>query len=147
MCQAWFADGINGAGRSTGARCNRGALEIPTIVLQLHRMNPNWQRASIQAAAAYLRQVIARTPTDARAKAVYEGLLDVLDPSRRTARLQRERAASAAAVPVAAARERRATHERRSVERRKANLGSPTGVERRDAERRTGRDRRSGSGR
>ena len=107
-------------------------------------MNPNWQRANIQAAASYLRQVIAKS-SDARAKLVYEGLLDVLDPARRTARLQRERAATAAAVPVPAARERRARHERRAGDRRKANTGSPTGVERRAAERRTGRDRRSRS--
>lgn len=109
-------------------------------------MNPNWQRANIQAAATYLREVIAKTPTEARARVVYEGLLDVLDPSRRTARLQRERAASAAAaIPVSAARERRATHERRGTERRKANQGSPTGVERRRGERRTGRERRGSS--
>jgi len=109
-------------------------------------MNPNWQRANIQAAASYLREVMARAPADGRAKVVYEGLLDVLDPSRRTARLQRERAAAAAAVPVQAARERRATHERRLTDRRRVNTGNPTGTERRQKERRSGRDRRSGSG-
>jgi hypothetical protein len=110
-------------------------------------MNPNWQRANIQAAASYLREVMARTPADSRLKLVYEGLLDVLDPSRRTARLQRERAATAATVPVQASRERRATHERRLADRRKVNSGSPTGVERRQNRRRTGPDRRSRSGR
>ncbi len=105
-------------------------------------MNPNWQRANIQLAASYLREVLARA-ADPRAKAAYEGLLDVLDPARRTARLQRERAAVTAAVPVQAARERRATHERRAAERRKMSLGSPTGGERRQGERRTGRDRRN----
>jgi hypothetical protein len=104
-------------------------------------MNPNWQRANIQAAASYLREVLAKA-ADPRGKAAYEGLLDVLDPARRTARLQRERAAMAAAVPVQAARERRALHERRSADRRKVNLGSPTGVERRQSDRRVGRDRR-----
>jgi hypothetical protein len=107
-------------------------------------MNPNWQRANIQLAASYLREVIAKG-ADPRAKAAYEALLDVLDPARRTARLQRERAAMAASVPVQAARERRATHERRSGDRRKVNLGSPTGVERRQSDRRTGRDRRNDS--
>jgi len=106
-------------------------------------MNPNWQRANIQLAATYLREVIARG-ADPRAKAAYEGLLDVLDPSRRTARLQRERAAAVAAIPVPAARERRSRHDRRMSDRRKVNLGSPTGVERRQSERRTGRDRRRG---
>jgi len=105
-------------------------------------MNPNWQRANIQLAATYLREVIAKG-ADPRAKVAYEGLLDVLDPSRRTARLQRERAAAAAAVPIPAARERRAKHDRRTAERRAVNLGSPTGIERRQGERRTGRDRRS----
>jgi len=105
-------------------------------------MNPNWQRSNIQAAATYLREVIAHAPTNARAKVVYEGLLDVLDPSRRTARMQRERVAAAAAIPIPASRERRATRDRRARERRRDNLGSPTGVERRTAERRTGRDRR-----
>jgi hypothetical protein len=108
-------------------------------------MNPNWQRANVQAAASYLREMIAKSG-DARAKLVYEGLLDVLDPARRTARLQRERAAVVASVPVPAARERRATHERRSSERRKANSGSPTGVERRARDRRSGRDRRHDPG-
>ena len=104
-------------------------------------MNPNWQRANIQLAASYLREVLAKG-ADPRAKAAYEGLLDVLDPARRTARLQRERAAVAAAVPVQAARERRAQRERRAADRRRMNLGSPTGVERRRGERRSGRDRR-----
>jgi len=110
-------------------------------------MNPNWQRMNVQAAATFLREMIAKAPADARARVVYECLLDVLDPSRRTARLQRERAAAATAVPVQAARERRATHERRSADRRKVNTGSPTGVERRRVQRRAGRDRRGGSGR
>ena len=109
-------------------------------------MNPNWQRANIQAAASYLREVMARAPADGREKVVYEGLLDVLDPSRRTARLQRERAAVAAAVPVQAARERRARHERRLADRRKVDAGSPTGIDRRQNDRRSGRDRRSRSG-
>lgn len=104
-------------------------------------MNPNWQRANIQFAASYLREVLARG-ADPRAKAAYEALLDVLDPARRTARLQRERAAVAASVPVAASRERRARAERRVADRRKVDLGSPTGVERRQGERRTGRVRR-----
>jgi hypothetical protein len=105
-------------------------------------MNPNWQRANIQLAASYLREVLARG-ADPRAKAAYEGLLDVLDPERRTARLPREHAAVAAAAPVEGARERRSAHERRVSDRRKMNLGSATGGERRQGERRTGRDRRS----
>ncbi|HMF98419.1 MAG TPA: hypothetical protein VKE96_29165 [Vicinamibacterales bacterium] len=106
-------------------------------------MNPNWQRVSIQVAAAYLREVVAKTPTDIRAKVAYEGLLDVLQPSRRTARLQGDRVAFAVpVVPMPTRRERRAKHDRRIGERRKLGLGSPTGSERRIGERRSGRDRR-----
>src|SRR5919197_5711367 len=98
----------------------------------------SWQRANIQAAATYLRERISSGASDAKTKAVYEGLLDVLDPTRRAARLQREMASSAtAAATVKPARERRSTSERRSADRRKVDFGSPTGVERR-----SGRDRR-----
>ncbi|HZR23869.1 MAG TPA: hypothetical protein VFA59_09800 [Vicinamibacterales bacterium] len=105
----------------------------------------NWQRANIQAAATYLRERIASGSTDPKTKAVYEGLLDVLDPTRRATRMQREMASAAqAAATVKAARERRSSDRRARVDRRKQNLGSPTGVERRSGqERRTGRDRRS----
>lgn len=106
-------------------------------------MSSNWQRANIQAAAIYLRERIVSGEGDIRTRAVYEGLLDVLDPARRTARLQREAAQAAqAAVVVKAARERRAG-ERRKADRRKVNQGSPTGVERRKADRRSGQDRRA----
>ena len=46
-----------------------------------------WQRVNIQAAAAYMRDRIASGADDVRTKAVYEGLLDVLDPTRRAAGL------------------------------------------------------------
>ena len=39
-----------------------------------------WQQTDIQAAAAYLRERIAAGATDPRTEAIYEGLLDVLDP-------------------------------------------------------------------
>jgi hypothetical protein len=101
----------------------------------------NWQRVNIQAAAAYMRERISAGADDARTKAVHEGLLDVLDPARRTTRLQREAADSAkAAVVVSAARERRNQIDRRGRnDRRLVNLGPPGGPERR-----TGRDRRAG---
>jgi hypothetical protein len=104
------------------------------------------ERTNIQAAASYLRERISQGATDPRTKAVYEGLLEVLDPTRRAMRVQREmHAAAKAAATVQANRERRAHEERRrNAERRKANHGSPTGAERRAAERRAGRDRRGG---
>jgi hypothetical protein len=106
----------------------------------------SWQQTNIQAAAAYFRERIATGTTDARTKAVYEGLLDVLDPPRRVTRLQRESAQAAkAAVTVQAQRDRRALLERRSHrDRRLVNLGPPQDTERRGApERRSNRDRRN----
>lgn len=105
-----------------------------------------WQQANIQAAAAYLRERMAAGATDARTKAVYEGLLDVLDPPRRATRLQRESAQAAkAAVAVQAERDRRAAIARRSHrDRRLVNLGPPQRMERRRTpDRRSGRDRRN----
>ena len=106
----------------------------------------NWQRANIQAAAAFVRERMTAGGGDARTKAVHEGLLDVLDPTRRTARLQREAAESAkAAVVVQAARDRRNRIDRRGRhDRRLVNLGAPGGSERRaHRERREGSDRRT----
>ena len=108
----------------------------------------SWQTVNIQAAAAYLRERISAGDTSARTKAIYEGLLEVLDPTRRSGRVQRELAVAAKAVSAAevqAERDRRARERRRLADRRKVNLGSPTGTERRAADRRTGRDRRSRS--
>ena len=96
-----------------------------------------WQRANVLAAANYMREQIARTPEDARLVAVYEGLLDLLDPARVVARRQREQASAARQAASALKAERRRT-ERLAADRRKADLGPP------GAERRTGPDRRSG---
>jgi hypothetical protein len=106
----------------------------------------SWERSNIQAAASYLRERMTQGAIDVKTKAVYEGLLEVLDPTRRATRVQREMAMAAkAAITVQANRERRAAAERRRQEdRRKVNLGSPTGAERRAGpDRRAGRDRRS----
>ena len=95
--------------------------------------------------ASYLRERIAQGSTDAKTVAIYQGVLEVLDPTRRDVRLQREMAEAAKAVAIQAARDRRGLRERRmSADRRKVDLGSPTGVERRSGvDRRSGRDRRS----
>jgi hypothetical protein len=106
----------------------------------------NWQRANIQAAATYMREQMCTGAIDAKTRLIYEGLLEVLDPNRRTARMQREMAESAkAAVVPHAVRERRARVERRThCDRRQVNLGPPDANERRKGDRRTGRDRRGG---
>src|SRR5262249_15177306 len=103
----------------------------------------SWQRTNIKAAGAFLRERIAAGDNTPRTKAIYEGLLEVLEPTRRALRVQREMAAETkitAAAAIKAERERRASERRRS-DRRQVNLGSPTGVERRMGDRRTGRDR------
>ena len=101
-----------------------------------------WQRTNVIAAANCLREQIVRNPDDPRLRAAYEGLLDLLDPSRLLARKQREQAEAARHAATAVKNERR-RQERRSGERRKASLGPPPpGTERRQAERRSARDRR-----
>ena len=97
----------------------------------------SWQRASIQAAAVYLREQITSGAGDARTRTVYEGLLEVLDPSRRATRLRRELAESTRTVPIPSARERRTSGDRRTgADRRTAALGPPAGAERRASHRR-----------
>ena len=100
-----------------------------------------WQRANVLAAAQYVRELLLKSPNDAKGRAVYDGLLEVLEPTRRLARQQREMAEAAkAAVRI---RELRSGRERRAIERRKISLGPPGGQERRRSERRSGRDRRT----
>jgi len=106
----------------------------------------SWQRANIQAAITYLRQQM-KAEADPRVNLVCEGLLEVLEPARRTLRLQREATEMVkASVPVAVTRERRERVERRSLDRRVVNAGPPGGIERRkSSDRRRGADRRRGS--
>jgi hypothetical protein len=102
-----------------------------------------WQRANVVAAANCLREQIARAPEDSKLRAAYEGLLDLLDPSRMLARKQRQMADAARQAATALKNERRTTERRAGADRRKANLGPPPpGVERRRTERRSGGDRR-----
>jgi len=101
-----------------------------------------WQRTHVVAAANCLREQIARAPEDPKLRAAYEGLLDLLDPSRMLARKQREMAEAARQAATALKNERRSM-ERRAADRRTANLGPPPpGVERRRSERRAGDRRR-----
>jgi hypothetical protein len=100
-----------------------------------------WQRANIMAAANYFREALARNPDDLQLKALYDGLLEVLDPSRRVQRHRRE-AADGSALPAHAQRgsgDRRSGRDRRHVE-----VGPPGGGERRSVlDRRVIRDRRA----
>jgi hypothetical protein len=101
-----------------------------------------WQRTNVVAAANYMREQLARNPDDSRLRVAYEGLLDLLDPSRMIARRQREMADAAKQAASVLKQERRRAGERRRTERRSANLGPAAGTERR-----TGGDRRSGKDR
>jgi hypothetical protein len=96
----------------------------------------SWQSTNIQAAATFLRARIAAGDDSPTTKAIYQGLLEVLDPTRRTSRVQREMAAA-----VALKAERRAAERRRLSDRRKVS------ADLREVERRFGTDRRSGGDR
>ena len=56
------------------------------------RINPlqGWQREAILKAAQLLRDKFGNPPVDPAARQAHDGLLEVLDPARRTVRLQRE---------------------------------------------------------
>jgi hypothetical protein len=108
------------------------------------RINPlqGWQRDAILKAAQLLRDRFGNPPVDPQARQVHDGLLEVLDPARRTVRLQREMGEATRKASLTPKTERRGK-ERRATDRRKVNLGPPPGTdERRQGERRTGKDRR-----
>jgi hypothetical protein len=101
-----------------------------------------WQRANVNAAASYFREILAREPDNVRVRTLYEGMLDVLDPTRRVVRVQRE----LARATTLARQERRARERRAGSERRKQSIGDLGALDRRSGvERRTGRDRRNRS--
>lgn len=110
----------------------------------IFRINPlqGWQREAILKAAQLLRDRFGNPPVDAQARSAHDSLLEVLDPARRTIRLQKELSEATRKAALTERAERR-QRERRAAERRKVNRGPPTGVpERRKGERRTS-ERRS----
>jgi hypothetical protein len=112
----------------------------------IFRINPlqGWQREAILKAAALLREKFGNPPSDAAARTAHDGLLEVLDPARRTVRLQKEMSEATRKAALTEKAERRA-RERRALDRRKANLGPPAGwPERRKGERRAGDRRKRG---
>jgi len=109
----------------------------------IFRINPlqGWQRDAILKAAQLIRERFGNPPAEPQARQAHDGLLEVLDPARRTVRLQRELGEATRKAALTERAERRA-RERRANDRRKANLGPPTGVpERRKGERRSGERR------
>ncbi len=110
----------------------------------IFRINPlpGWQRDAILKAAQLIRDRFGNPPVDPVAKQAYDGLLEVLDPARRTVRMQREMSEAMRKAALTERAERRA-RERRANDRRKANQGPPSGAgERRTSDRRAG-ERRS----
>jgi hypothetical protein len=109
------------------------------------RINPlqAWQREAIMKAAQLLRDKFGNPPADTQARTAHDGLLEVLDPARRTVRLQKELSEATRKAALTPRTERRGK-DRRGTDRRKVNLGPPPGIdERRKNERRTGGDRRN----
>jgi C4-dicarboxylate-specific signal transduction histidine kinase len=101
----------------------------------------SWQREAILKAATLLREKFGNPPVDAAAKSAHDGLLEVLDPARRTMRLQKEMSEATRKAALTEKTERRAK-ERRANDRRKVNIGPPPGVgDRRTGERRSGERR------
>jgi hypothetical protein len=102
-----------------------------------------WQRQAVLAAAALLRERFAGG-ADAKAKAVHDALLEVVEPQRRGLRLQRE--LSRTVDDVNAGGRPTNAHERRAAaDRRQEHRGPPMGVERRRRSRRGAAARRIGS--
>ena len=94
-------------------------------------------------AAQLLRDRFGNPPVDAAARSAHDGLLEVLDPARRTVRLQKELSEATRKAALTPRAERRGK-ERRASDRRKVNLGPPPDTsERRTSERRSGKDRRN----
>ena len=104
----------------------------------------DWERAAIEAAADYLRDLIENGAADYWTKSVYEGLLDILDPVRRSLRIQQAVSVDAALAILRAGRDRRNTiNRRRPSDRRLADFGPMIAGERRTGSlRRSGQDRR-----
>lgn len=104
-----------------------------------------WQRQAVLAAASFLRERFQGTANDTRARAVHDALLEVVEPKRRALRLQREmsKAADRAVLTVNTERRARLRDRRTGWERRVVDIGSPTGLDRRRAERRARDERRT----
>jgi hypothetical protein len=93
------------------------------------RINPLqvWQREAILKAAQLMRERLGNPPDDPEAMAALEGLLEVLDPPRRTVRLQKEISEATRNAAITESSERR-QKERRGRDRRRVDLGPPPGT-------------------
>ena len=103
-----------------------------------------WQRTNILSALNYMKD-LARVSKDARAEVLAQGLHEVLEPARRTIRLQREAAQSATAAQ-SAGRERRMGRDRRAREERRKKQEAIDFPDRRAGRERRSTDRRGSPG-
>lgn len=101
-----------------------------------------WQRQAVLAAASLLVHRFTASPDDDRARTVHDALLEVMEPSRRARRLQRELAEPEPIATVSLRAERRARGRRAGIDRRVWEFGPPRGQERRLDERRAADERR-----
>ena len=99
-----------------------------------------WQRANILGALNYFKE-LTRANKDVRAETLAQGLAEVLEPSRRTVRLQRE-AAQSATAGASAGRERRTGADRRRSTDRRQKQTAFNGLDRRTGADRRAKDRR-----
>ena len=102
-----------------------------------------WQRQAVLAAASLLRERFSDAPDDSRARTVHDALLEVVEPSRRAQRLQREMSAPTAGAAITMRSERRGRGRRAGTDRRVWEFGPPRGRERRADERRAEKERRA----
>jgi|HubBroStandDraft_6_1064221.scaffolds.fasta_scaffold873336_2 hypothetical protein len=100
-----------------------------------------WQRTTILGALNYLKE-IGRASKEPRAETLAQGLAEVLEPSRRAIRLQRE-AAQAASAGAGTGRERRTQSDRRRSTDRRQKQASFSGPDRRRSSDRRAGDRRN----
>ena len=110
----------------------------------IFRINPlqGWQRDALLKAAQLIRDRFGNPPSEPQARSAHDGLLEVLDPARRTLRLQREISEATRKATLAERAERRA-RERRADDRREATKGpSAEAGERRQRDRRATERRR-----
>ena len=76
----------------------------------IFRINPlqGWQREAILKAAALMREKYGNPPSDMAVRLAHDGLLEVLDPARRTVRLQKEMSEASRKAALTERAERRA---------------------------------------
>ena len=103
----------------------------------------DWRRSAIEAAAKYLRGLIDAGLADERTTEVYNGLVDLLVPTRSATRIQRAVSADAALALAHVGLDRRGVlPRRRRPDRRLVDVGT-LDSERRGQVRRLTVDRRS----